>query len=164
MNANANVPVSIKPLHLYPQTPMDKEISSVLIRLLASKEVGSVIYSDLMEQKLFHFMVGVKRAEVWGIKVHKDVMVMIAVLASGPGAVVMYLHAIYQKQLELQERGEDREVDLTDMCHMFAAGFPDAQTMEQAWDVQKAPRHNYGGDNLIDIEHIFKARYIAPAQ
>jgi len=176
MNANAKaqpqenaqgpfvVPSSIKPLHFYGgQQPMEQNVGEFLCRMVLSKEFGPAVYDDMVKDKLFHFMVGVKRAEGWDIKLTKDVMVMIAIVSRGPGAVILYLHAVHQKQLRLKEMGEDREVTIHDFCEMFPMGFPDEETMTRAWDAQKDLRPDVRGpDNLLDMMHIFKAYYSDP--
>ena len=161
MTINANIPQCIKPLHMYPQVAASEDIMMFLCRVTMDTKLGAAVYDDMQKDQLFTFMVGVKRAEGLGIKLSKSVMATIAVLSNGPGAVVMYLHAVYQKQLQLQERDEDREVSILDFCEMFAMGFPDERTMTKAWDAQKDMREGARfGHNLIDIPEVFKARYV----
>jgi len=176
MNANAKaqpqenaqgpfvVPSSIKPLHFYGgMQPMEPQVGEFLFNLMLNKELGATVYDDMQKDELFHFMVGVKRAEVLEIKLSKAVMVMIAIVSRGPGAVILYLHAVHQKQLRLKEMGEDRDVEITDFCEMFPMGFPDEETMTRAWDAQKDLRPDVRGpDNLLDMAHIFKAYYSDP--
>lgn len=155
---------AVKPLNLYPQQPMNKEVTMAMVNLTLNPELGEEVYDEAVGGGDFAMMVGVKRAEAFDIKVDKATMVFVcAMLARNPGTIVMYLHAIYQHQQVLKERGEDREYNLTDLCNIFAMGFPNEQALGIAWDAQKGDHEMKNIDNMLDHKHLFQARYVAAA-
>lgn len=145
---------SIKPLNLYPQSRMSEEQTQAIMNLTLNPEVGAEVYDEGVKLRDFAIMVGKKRAEVLEINIDKSAMVFICgVLAKNPATIVMYLHAVYQWQI----RNYGKQFGITEMCYLFANGFPSESVLRDAWDAQK----DANGHNLIDMAEVFKAPYQA---
>jgi hypothetical protein len=129
--------------------------SKMLIRLCMSSGVP-VSHFKKTTKDIFLAKILIKRIEYYGVKVEHlatpEAYVMLLSLpeCDSPGAVVMWAYTLAYLAAQA-----GHPISLSDLCYIYATGFPTKETMERCWDAQKIAdieqRKAHRTDNLLDL-------------
>lgn len=135
--------MELKLLNEYPQRPMPGDVGTAMLSLLMGcvneEGVEHVLANEFIPQVMM------KRLQLAGIgerfDIDKGVIVFIALQCTTPGIAVMYAHTL--KELAIRKGAQ---YTIRDLAEDFPIGFPDNDSLREAWDAQKmagAPGGNY---------------------
>lgn len=138
----------MKPLYEYPQTPMSTEQTQMLmgLYLLPADAIKQAI-ADVSNE--FLYKVIRKRLDVLALNVDDRVILLIlgTLAESTPGAVAMYVHALFHMKL----KNNPPVIDLDEFVKFFHSGFPSKRVLSEAWDAQKRS----DGNNEVDVQETY---------
>lgn len=142
--------MKIVPLHnrnnkLRPMTEIEFGTMFTLMQNKADSSEGMLAE---LRQKSFIFQIIESRSKNLGISADPSVLIMLALICTTPGTASLYVHALWHEQ---QRVARDRPLNIEDFCMMFADGFPDEDSLEDAWSAQKTDE----GHNGIDLQSTY---------
>lgn len=150
---------AVRPLNEYKQTPMTQEQTGMMLNIMgAPEEALKSVMDEMLGDNVFPAKVFEVRAKAYGIEfgTNLDYAVPVYLICSGiatnPGAIVMYIHAIHHRLVtkhgtDWKEKGARYEFS-EDFVNSFPMGFPDEREASLCWDNQK----NGTGGNALDTQ------------
>ena len=120
--------------------PLTKDESLLMLRISIAKLEGDPdqVFADELG---FQGKVLFARLNAHGLKVDKQLILMLTVLAETPGDLVMWAWTLFN----MQKNGE--RLTLKDWADAFALGVPTKEAYHKVWDGQK----DKDGRNLLDL-------------
>ena len=128
------------------QCEMNEEVAEALMHLCYEEKSGEIIDEALA--KNFIFKVFKKRAIYYELKINDYAIFAIAMNCRTPADAVIFCHALlrYQMKQVLTSNKPARIITVEKLCtEIFPFGFPNAEKLDELWDMQKVD-----GENNLD--------------
>ena len=128
------------------QCEMNENVAEALMHLCYEEKSGEIIEESASEN--FLFKVFKKRAIYYELKINDYAIFAIIMNCGTPADAVMFCHALlrHQRNEVIATDKSAKIITVEKLCTLiFPFGFPDAEKLDELWDMQKVD-----GKNMLD--------------